>query len=109
MFENLNITGYGNYRPSTSTIPSENLILLYSKEKKPERVFTEPISHKDFLFPSKKKTKAQIIDVVSEDRMSKYKYVYYHRNNNPEAKVDAIPLPFLDFRHYFVITTTLQI
>nr|XP_023018605.1 uncharacterized protein LOC111507520 isoform X1 [Leptinotarsa decemlineata] len=78
--------GYGNTHPKPSPISSDNLVLLYSKDRNPEYISTEPISRKDFLFPSKKKTHAKIIDVVSEDRMSKY--------NSRINKVNSGSFPF---------------
>ncbi|CAG9862402.1 unnamed protein product [Phyllotreta striolata] len=64
--------GYGNIQNGTPTVTSDNLLLLYSNnERGAELINTEPISRQDFLFPSKKKLHTRVIDVVSEDRMSK--------------------------------------
>ncbi|XP_050512939.1 uncharacterized protein LOC126888626 [Diabrotica virgifera virgifera] len=78
--------GYANIHSTSSTIPSENLVLLYSKQQLPEYVSTEPITDKDFLFPSKKKTRTQIIDVISENRMPKF--------NSPKSQENSDHFPF---------------
>nr|CAI5867220.1 unnamed protein product [Callosobruchus analis] len=78
--------GYGSSASKQSTtIPSENLVLLYSKDK-PEFVCTEQIDKRDFLFPSRKKTRTRVIDVVSDDRMP--------RQNSRVSKVDSGCFPF---------------
>nr|CAH7721510.1 unnamed protein product [Callosobruchus chinensis] len=77
--------GYGSSASKPSIIPSENLLLLYSKDK-PELVCTEQIGRRDFLFPSRKKTRARVIDVVSDDRMP--------RQNSRISKVDSGCFPF---------------
>ncbi|XP_056633895.1 uncharacterized protein LOC130443346 [Diorhabda sublineata] len=78
--------GYGNFHSAASTIPSENLVLLYSKPREPDFVFSEPISSNDFLFPSKKKTRAQALDVESEHRMSKL--------NSRDTQIESGTFPF---------------
>ncbi|XP_072393061.1 uncharacterized protein [Diabrotica undecimpunctata] len=78
--------GYANIHSASSTIPSENLVLLYSKQQLPDYVSTEPITDKDFLFPSKKKTRTQIIDVISENRMPKF--------NSPKSQENSDRFPF---------------